>query len=300
MQARRKDPRKAAQSIPRAQPSPAPAQAPTPARARYTARVSSESSARPSVIAAVADSASDQSRLPSLAVIVPVYNESAQALQLKQRLARLTAFPHLLVDGGSSDDTVSQLLDTQALPTLHAHAQQGRYRLLRGATGRAVQMNLGAKHVQADVLLFLHADTTFTPEQAHAVTQAVAQGADFGCFSLRIDSCRPLLRVVGGLISLRSHLLTSATGDQAIFMRRSLFEQLRGYRELALCEDLDLIRRASSCGRFVCLPTPVSTSARRWEQRGLARTIALMWALRVACHAGVDPQTLRRIYEDVR
>jgi hypothetical protein len=115
-----------------------------------------------------------------------------------------------------------------------------------------------------------------------------------------LDASDPRLCLVAQLISLRSRLIVSATGDQAIFMRRSLFNKLGGYREIALCEDLDLIRRARGRGRFVCIDCPVQTSARRWQGRGILRTILLMWALRLGCHAGIDPAVLRRLYEDAR
>lgn len=225
--------------------------------------------------------------LPSIAIVVPVLNESASVDKLAPRLRSLAPHETLLVDGGSRDDTVSKL-------------REAGFAVIESTCGRAQQMNAGAAHCRTDALLFLHADTTFTAEHVLAAQQALASGADFGCFSVCIESDDPVLRLVGSLISLRSRLLVSATGDQAIFMRRSLFADLGGYRQMALCEDLDLIARARGRGRFVCLRRQVFTSARRWQQRGVFRTILLMWALRIGCHAGVDPAALRRLYEDAR
>jgi rSAM/selenodomain-associated transferase 2 len=232
--------------------------------------------------------------------VVPVYNEAHCAESLLARLARLTDCEVVIADGGSCDGSAEKLRGTAPVPALHRLAADGGYRVVSGPRGRARQMNQGARAARAEVLLFLHADTTLGPQHALAVRHAVAQGADFGCFPVRIDSPDLRLRLASKLISLRSRLLTSATGDQAIFMRRSLFEQLGGYRELDLGEDLDLIKRARRRGRFLCLGCAVDTSARRWEQRGVTRTILTMWLLRLGVHAGVDPRKLRQFYEDIR
>lgn len=225
--------------------------------------------------------------LPSIAIVVPVLNEAASVEKLGDRLRSLGPHQTLIVDGGSRDDTVPKL-------------RAAGFSVLESPRGRAQQMNAGAAHCGSDVLLFLHADTTFSARHVQAAQQAIASGFDFGCFGVCIDSNDPVLRLVGNLITLRSRLIVSATGDQAIFMRRSLFASLGGYRELALCEDLDLIQRARGRGRFVCVKRSVRTSARRWQQRGVFRTILLMWALRIGCHAGIDPAALRRLYEDAR
>lgn len=224
--------------------------------------------------------------LPSLSIIVPVLNESRGAAALAQRLSALSHHHVIIVDGGSSDGTAQRLADTA--------------RVISGPRGRAAQMNHGARECVSDMLVFLHADTGFSPQHARAAQHAIAEGADFGCFTLHIDSRDPRLRLASGAISLRSRLMPSATGDQVIFMRRSLFEALSGYREIALCEDIDLIARARHHGRFTCVNLPVLTSARRWEGRGIVRTILLMWLLRLGCHAGIDPARLRKFYEDVR
>lgn len=237
---------------------------------------------------------------PQLALVVPVFNEGRVAPALAERLSAMVeiATEIAVIDGGSSDDTVQILQDARRWPRLHEAPR--RFRLSRGPKGRAVQMNSGARGCQADVLVFLHADTEFSPAHCRAIQAAVARGVDFGCFALSIASPDPRLQLASWLITLRSQLMPSATGDQAIFMRRPLFEQLHGYRDQALCEDLDLIKRARGRGRYACLEPAVATSPRRWEQGGVWRTILLMWLLRLGCHAGIDPLTLKRVYQDIR
>jgi rSAM/selenodomain-associated transferase 2 len=161
-------------------------------------------------------------------------------------------------------------------------------------------MNAGARATHAPVLLFLHADTHLPPRALPSVAGAIAAGAVGGCFRLRFDSRDLLLDLAAHIISWRSRLMPSATGDQAIFVRRDHFERIGGYREQPLCEDLDLVARLCRLGRFVCLDAAVETSARRWQRHGVMHTIALMWTLRLLWHLGVDPQTLSRWYEDAR
>lgn len=231
---------------------------------------------------------------------MPVFNEARVAAALAERLTRLSEFvPEIaVIDGGSSDETLQILGNAHRWPRLHR--DPGQLRITQGPRGRASQMNAGARDSQSDVLVFLHADTEFSPAHVHAIEHAVSHGADFGCFGLRIASPDPRLRFASRFITLRSRLLPSATGDQAIFIRRQLFERLGGYPEIPLCEDLALIQKARGRGRYACLEPLVETSSRRWEQGGVWRTILLMWLIRLGSHAGVDPRTLKRIYDDVR
>ncbi len=220
-----------------------------------------------------------------VSVIVPVLNEARVADELAGRLRGLDA---VVVDGGSSDGT-------------HARLQQLGVRVIDAPRGRARQMNAGARVAGGDVLLFLHADTRLPEDAIDAAGRAISAGAVGGCFRLRIDSRDPRLRLAARIITWRSRLLPSASGDQAIFCSRPVFERIGGYREIDLCEDLDLVERLRRVGRFVCVDGYASTSARRWERNGVGRTIALMWALRLGWHLGVPPSTLGRLYrQDVR
>lgn len=218
---------------------------------------------------------------PFLSLILPVLNEAAtiraQVAVLQELRGRGAEL--LLVDGGSSDGT----------PDL---ARPGVDRLLESPRGRASQMNAGANASQGEVLLFLHADTTLPPAADGLIRAAIAGGAAWGRFDVRIDGRQPLLRVVESMMNWRSRLSGIATGDQAIFVRREVFERLGGYPELPLMEDIALSKRLKRICRPACLRERVLTSGRRWQKHGVLRTILLMWRLRASYFLGADPQQL--------
>ena len=227
---------------------------------------------------------------PPLTIVVPVLNEAATlvprllALQaLRVRGARL-----VVVDGGSSDGT---------LAVARAYADLA----LVAPRGRGAQMNAGAvasRHRATspagteDILLFLHADTAL-PEQADRwIRQALQGGAVWGRFDVRMDSPRTVYRLIGSLMNLRSRWTGVATGDQAVFVQRAAFEAVGGFEDIALMEDIALSRALRRLSRPACLRQRVTTSARRWEQHGVWRTVLLMWRLRAAYFFGADPAQL--------
>jgi rSAM/selenodomain-associated transferase 2 len=229
--------------------------------------------------------------VPAIALVVPVLDEARLVPELSAELRRLAVrLEVVVVDGGSRDGSAERLRELGG----------GAYRVLDAPRGRASQMNAGAAATRAPILLFLHADTRLPDGAPEAIERVIDGGGEGGaiggCFRLRIASSDPRLRLAARLINLRSRLLPSASGDQAIFVARDAFERLGGFRELPLCEDLDLVGRLGALGRFALLDAAVETSARRWEQGGVGRTIALMWALRLGYHLGVDPRALGRLY----
>ena len=218
---------------------------------------------------------------PWLSVIVPVLDEAAT---ISAQLGELAALRRqgaelLVVDGGSADGTARL-----------AHALADR--VLDSVRGRAAQMNAGAAASRGEVLLFLHADTGLPPGAAGLIRAALAAGAAWGRFDVRIDGPQPLLRVVERMMNWRSRLTGIATGDQAIFVRREVFERLGGFPDLPLMEDIALAKRLKWVGRPACLRQPVRTSARRWQKHGVVRTILLMWRLRASYFFGADPRRL--------
>jgi rSAM/selenodomain-associated transferase 2 len=191
----------------------------------------------------------------------------------------------ILVDGGSDDATIQVAARFPAV------------RLLASPRGRARQMNAGARAARGDILLFLHADT-WLPEGGLGAVSAALDDARVvgGRFDVRFDSPRPVLRMIAFFMNLRSRASGISTGDQAIFVRREVFETMGGYPDMPLMEDIELSRRLKRRGRLAALPLRVTTSARKWEREGALRTMALMWALRFLYMVGVSPARLHRWY----
>ncbi len=222
-----------------------------------------------------------------LSIIVPCLNEGESIGQALAALAPLRArgAEVIVVDGGSSDGTVER-----AAPLAD--------RVISAARGRASQMNAGAARARGEIMLFLHADTLL-PESADAL---VVEGLKrsrrgWGRFDVVISGGNPLLRVVAWLMNVRSRLTGIATGDQAIFVMRSLFTAAGGYPEIALMEDIALSKRLKRFGRPLCLRHRLVASGRRWEKHGVVRTILLMWRLRLAFWLGADPGKLAVRYD---
>jgi rSAM/selenodomain-associated transferase 2 len=194
----------------------------------------------------------------------------------------------IVVDGGSGDRSVE-------------FARSRCDNLIAVPRGRARQMNSGAALASGDVLVFVHADTVVPPTFAVDIELALDDPrVAGGRFDIAFDVRSPALDVVATMISTRSRLMRSATGDQAIFVRREIFDRLGGYADIELCEDVDFIRRMRCFGRLACLRTPVMTSSRRWRQHGVVRTIVRMWIVKSLFLAGISPQWLKRHYADTR
>jgi len=216
-----------------------------------------------------------------LTVIVPTLNEAHGIRASLEALAPLRARGHevIVADGGSADGTARLALD---------HCDH----VVHAPRGRALQMNAGARAARGDALVFLHADTRL-PAQADAAILAALESHLWGRFDVKIDGDHALLKVVACAMSLRSRLTGIATGDQAIFVRREAFG---GFPEIALMEDVAFCKAMKRRARPACLRETVLTSGRRWESRGVLRTIVLMWRLRLMFFLGARPDDLARIY----
>jgi len=225
--------------------------------------------------------------LPSISIVIPAVDEEGE-LPATISIAREAGEAEIIVvDGGSRDAT---FMLARRLADLALEAPRGR----------AAQMNAGAALAHGEVLLFLHADTHVPPGFAAAIAAAIAHGALWGRFDVDLRGAHPFIPVVAWLISHRSRWSGIATGDQGLFVRRDVFARLGGFPALPLMEDVALSKRLNRLARGAALRARVSTSARRWERRGLLRTIFLMWALRFAFAIGVSPTRLARTYADAR
>jgi glycosyltransferase involved in cell wall biosynthesis len=199
-----------------------------------------------------------------ISVIVPVKNEPSAAIA---PLAELAAGPDAeLVIADATRET-------------------------RGASlGRA------AARARGDILFFVHADSR-PPEAALAlIRREIQAGAAAGAFSLAYEPSDRTMRRIAWWANLRSRRLRLPFGDQGIFCRRDAYERAGGFRDLPVCDDLDLVRRLKRVGRFVVRPEVTRTSPRRYRERGAMRQVLRVWRVMLGYYAGVSPQTLGRWY----
>jgi rSAM/selenodomain-associated transferase 2 len=220
-----------------------------------------------------------------LSIVIPMLNE---AVQLPELFAHLLPFQRagceiVFADGGSTDGSARL-------------AEIAGFTVVKAERGRARQMNAGAAAASGKVLLFLHADTRLPEGAMQHIAQAMSGARSWGRFDVCITGRPFMLRVVGRLMNWRSRLTGIATGDQAIFVRRIVFGRLRGFPDQPLMEDVEMCKRLKQFSRPACIAQCVATSGRRWESRGVWRTILLMLRLRWAYWRGADAGELARRY----
>lgn len=226
--------------------------------------------------------------MASFSVIVPALDE-AEWIAPTLRAARRALGPEaelIVVDAGSRDATREV-----AAPLA---------RVLASAPGRGVQMNAGAEAASGDVLLFLHADTRLPRAAGRRILARFHDpGVVGGCFRFGLHPAPAgfdRFRLLELGVNLRTRLFRTATGDQAIFVRREVFRSVGGFPEFPLFEDVALVRRLRRRGRFAPLGAVARTSRRRWEREGFWRTVSLHWLLRAGFWAGVPPERLAGWY----
>jgi rSAM/selenodomain-associated transferase 2 len=223
-----------------------------------------------------------------ISIIVPVLDEAATLAATLHPLVGVPDSELIIVDGGSRDGTVDV-------------AGQFTGRVFKGARGRANQMNFGALQARGEILLFLHGDTALPPSALDMIRRTLGdQGIAGGAFRLRIASPCRSLKVIAWGANLRSRYFGLPYGDQALFVRRTVFNAIGGFSPWPLMEDVDLVRRLKRVGRVALLPDTVTTSARRWEREGVLWTTVRNTLLLLGFWLGLSPSWLAQWYRAVR
>ncbi|MGB5079807.1 MAG: TIGR04283 family arsenosugar biosynthesis glycosyltransferase, partial [Burkholderiales bacterium] len=222
-----------------------------------------------------------------ISIVVPVLDEAGGIAAALDALAPLRERGHevIVVDGGSRDGT----------PDL---ARGAADRVVTAPRGRASQMNAGAAIARGEVLLFLHADARLPADADERILRGLASGGRaWGRFDVRIEGASRLFPLIAFFMNLRSRATGIATGDQAMFVHRETFERAGGFPALELMEDIALSHSLKRLSPPLCLRDRAVTSGRRWERRGVLRTVLLMWRLRLAFFLGASPAKLARVYD---
>lgn len=235
--------------------------------------------------------------LKSVSIVVPVFNEEPQiaetlaALETQARRNVDQVVELIVADGGSHDRTAEIARSFNLAQTIICER-----------ANRGWQMNEGAKVACGDILLFLHADVKLPVGALNSIRQALAdENVLGGCFQLRFPTAATVsLQAVAWGINLRTRWFKTATGDQAIFIRRRMFEEIGGYETFPLMEDIALFNEIKRRGKVVVLNAKVEISPRRWLKFGVWRTVMLMYVLRFGYWLGIHPATLKRFFVDVR
>lgn len=222
-----------------------------------------------------------------VSIIIPVLNEEDSIKRLLQQLQlyREQGYEVVVVDGGSEDKTI-------AISKLLAD------KVIQSEPGRAVQMNTGATHARGDILWFLHADTLIPDKTVEKIQyQLNENNKDWGRFNIKLSGKKILFRIIEKMINLRSCITSIATGDQGIFIKRKAFDEVGGYSDIPLMEDIDISKKLRTRSRSVCIKETLITSSRRWEKNGILSTVLLMWRLRFLYWLGVSADKLASQYK---
>jgi rSAM/selenodomain-associated transferase 2 len=237
---------------------------------------------------AIPDPATPSALSPSISVVVPALNEQEGLSATLAQVALAPGDELIVVDGGSTDDTV-------------AIARRFTPCVLSSPPGRARQMNAGARQARGDVLLFLHADTLLPPQGLEAVRTAMQPSHVVGgAFRLAFTPSTPALRTIAWSANVRTRFGKLPYGDQALFVRRSIFEALGGYADVPFMEDVKLVQALRHQGALAIVPQAVHTSGRRWLRDGVVYTTVRNIVLISLYFCGVSPATLKQWYDGTR
>jgi rSAM/selenodomain-associated transferase 2 len=226
--------------------------------------------------------------MPKIYIIIPVLNEEKNIENTLTAILRhqdSEVMEIIVVDGGSQDQTVvkSQTMGVKVIISPH--------------TGRATQMNLGAEKATGDILLFLHGDTIIPDNFPKIMTEILAEDAIIaGAFLLQIDSQQLSLKLIEKMANLRAKMLALPYGDQGIFLSKNIFQEMGGFKNMAIMEDFDLIQRLKKRGKIKIASLAVTTSCRRWQNLGVCKTTLINQLVIIGYYCGIKPERLKQFY----
>lgn len=226
-----------------------------------------------------------------LSVIIPTLNEAANIADLIKFIKNEEVEAEIIISDAASSD------QTKAIA-----AGLGAEVLNSSLAGRGPQLNRGAEAARASLLLFLHADSTLEQGALSSLVTMMQQNDNKigGCFQLEIESKHPLLKFISWSSNLRAKYLNLIFGDQGIFIRKDIFQKIGGFPEIELMEDWEFSKKMAPAGELLFLDKKIYTSARRWEENGVLKTILLMHKIKFLYLLGYSPQKLKKIYRDSR
>jgi len=227
-----------------------------------------------------------------ISIVMPAYNEGEAILdRLKSLFDGFNVDQCVVVD--ASEASAFEMVRGEVIGAFPG--QKMRY-MAATTRGRGAQMNTGAAHCEGRVLLFLHADTQLPEGALQQIREGVDAGWRWGRFDVCFDQPGWPFKMIASMMNWRSRKTGIVTGDQAMFITRAAFDLVDGFDEIELMEDIAMSRKLKTIGAPLCLDLKVITAARRWQEKGVFRTIVLMWYLRLAYWLGVSPTKLARWY----
>jgi rSAM/selenodomain-associated transferase 2 len=224
--------------------------------------------------------------MKNISIIIPVLNEAAIIEEALLRLQNTSEDVEIIVvDGGSKDNTV-ELVKALGVKVISSPVP-----------GRANQMNIGAAEATGDIYLFLHADTCLPIDYPNKIVKALSPSKIIaGAFELKIDGNERSLRLVEKMVNMRSRFFSMPYGDQAIFLKASIFKEVGGFSLLPIMEDFEFMLRLKRLGKIIIVPASVLTSGRRWKKLGVFKTTLINQLIIIGYFLGISPTTLARWY----
>ncbi len=225
----------------------------------------------------------------TVSVIIPTYNEEAtiaETIKIVKKHGGENICEIIVADGGSEDETVTKARSATA------NVFEAPYK------GRAAQMNYGAKQAEGEILYFLHADSLPPEGYPSKILQAVEDGSEAGCFQLTFDRDHPLLNLYAWFT--RFDIDAFRFGDQSLFVTRTAFQQIGGFREdHIVMEDNEIVRRIKDNFSFIILDDSVITSARKYEQVGVVKLQLVFTVIYTLYQLGIDQSELVKFYNKI-